>query len=86
MQSTKKENLTIEEIREDDTKIKERFEKSDITYSRPGRKKVGKRISITLPEDLIEYLKEEGKAKGMGYQTLARMYLLERVEEEKKQA
>ena len=46
-----------------------------------GRKAIGKRVSIILPEDLINTLILLGKEKGLGYQTLARVMLLEKVEE-----
>ncbi len=49
-----------------------------------GRKAIGKRISIVLPEDLIKTLISLGKEKGLGYQTLARVMLLEKIEEMKK--
>jgi predicted DNA binding CopG/RHH family protein len=46
-----------------------------------GRKKIGKRISLILPEETILELNQISKEKGMGYQTLARMFILEKIEE-----
>ncbi|WP_130613375.1 hypothetical protein [Fluviispira sanaruensis] len=49
-----------------------------------GGKAIGKRISIVLPVDLIKTLIALGKEKGVSYQTLARVLLLEKIEELKK--
>ncbi len=71
--------------------LDEEFEKLEITEEhfkkaawipvKKGRKAIGKRVSIILPEDLINTLITLGKEKGLGYQTLARVMLLEKVEE-----
>ena len=48
-----------------------------------GRKKIGRRISIVLPEEVIEELTDIGKQKGLGYQTIARLFIMQKVEDEK---
>ncbi len=50
---------------------------------RIGRPRIGKKISLTLPEELIDKLKREAQKKGMGYQTYARMLLMEKMTEQK---
>ena len=44
-----------------------------------------KPISIRLPEDLIEYIKEIAEEKDLPYQRLIRSWLREKLNEEKKQ-
>ena len=43
---------------------------------RMGRPRIGKKITLTLPEDTIEDLRVRGAKLGMGYQTYARMVLM----------
>ena len=45
--------------------------------TRMGRPKIGKKITLTLPEETIEDLRKRAAKKGMGYQTFARMILME---------
>ena len=47
-----------------------------------GRKKIGRRVSIILPEETIERLLKISQKKGLGYQTLARLYVVEKTNEE----
>jgi predicted DNA binding CopG/RHH family protein len=42
-----------------------------------GRPRIGKKITLILPEEAIEDLRRRAKKKGMGYQTFARMVLME---------
>lgn len=51
-----------------------------------GRPKIGRKISLTLPEELIQKLSKNGEKKGIGYQTYIRMILLEAMENEEKSA
>ncbi len=64
--------------------IESAFEKGNIVSLKAGRKKIGKRVSLILPEDSILQLTQLSKEKGMGYQTLARMFILEKIEETSK--
>jgi hypothetical protein len=41
-----------------------------------GRPKIGRKITLTLPEETIEDLRELAEQKGVGYQTYARMILM----------
>lgn len=49
-----------------------------------GRKKIGRRISIVLPDDLIAQLTLLGKERGLGYQTMARLFLMQKITDEMK--
>jgi predicted DNA binding CopG/RHH family protein len=44
-----------------------------------GRKRIGQTVCLVLTDELIERLKKAGEKRGLGYQTLARMILLENV-------
>ena len=46
-----------------------------------GRPKIGRKLSIILPEYLIKQLQVAGKLKGVGYQTMIRIICAENVEE-----
>lgn len=59
--------------------ITKAFERNHIVPAKVGRKKIGKRISLVLPEETITQLTELSKEKGIGYQTLARMFILEKI-------
>lgn len=48
----------------------------------PNLKPTLKTISIRLPESLIEYLKALANQRDIPYQSLLKMYLIERVEKE----
>lgn len=61
--------------------IESAFDKGNVVPLKAGRKKIGKRVSLILPEDSIRQLTQLSKEKGMGYQTLARMFILEKIEE-----
>lgn len=47
-----------------------------------GRPRLGRKISLIIPEETIEKLTYVAKGKGMGYQTLARAFLVEKADEE----
>lgn len=46
-----------------------------------GRPKIGRKLSIVLPEDVIKQLIAAGKMKGVGYQTMIRIICTEKVDE-----
>lgn len=46
-----------------------------------GRPKIGRKLSIVLPEELIKQLQIAGKMKGVGYQTMIRIICSENVDE-----
>ena len=47
-----------------------------------GRKKIGKRVSIILPAEVIEKLQAMSKTRGLGYQTLARLFIMQKINDE----
>lgn len=46
-----------------------------------GRKKIGEKISLTLGSELIERLKNVSGKRGIGYQTMIRLILNEKVKD-----
>lgn len=46
-----------------------------------GRKKIGVKISLTLGSELIERLKNVSGKRGIGYQTMIRLILNEKVKD-----
>ncbi len=74
-------NYNLDNELEDLEITEEHFKKAAWIPAKKGRKTIGKRVSIILPEDLIKSLVTLGKEKGLGYQTLARVILLEKIEE-----
>ena len=46
-----------------------------------GRKKIGEKISLTLGSELIERLKNVSGKRGIGYQTMIRLILNEKVQD-----
>jgi predicted DNA binding CopG/RHH family protein len=46
-----------------------------------GRPKIGRKLSIILPEELISILEKAAKKKGVGYQTMIRIICTEKVDE-----
>ena len=59
------------------------IEKDYLEWKRKRRLKM---ISIRLPEDLLERVKEEARKLGIGYQTLIRMELTKRFGKEDTEA
>ena len=51
---------------------------------RAGRKKIGRKIAITLPEDALDEIKELADEKSIGYQTLIRMMVMESLKMERR--
>lgn len=51
-----------------------------------GRKKIGEKISITLEKELIERLKTVSSSKGIGYQTMIRYIINEKLGDYEKTA
>jgi hypothetical protein len=47
-----------------------------LVKKRAGRPRIGKKITLTLPEETIEDLRVRGAKLGLGYQTYARMILM----------
>lgn len=41
------------------------------------------RLALRVPQDLVDWLEEQGAPKGLGVGDMARMYLLERMSDEK---
>jgi len=61
------------------------FETGDFEYigvAEAPKRKMHKQLHMRMDEETIERLKRVAGNKGMGYQTLARMWLLERLEKE----
>ena len=52
------------------------------TAKRMGRPRIGKKITLTLPEETIEKLRARAAKRGMGYQTYARMILMSSKDED----
>ena len=48
-----------------------------------GRKKIGKKVAVTLPESIILELQELAQERALGYQTLIRIFVLEKLKEER---
>ncbi len=71
-------------------KIWNQLEVSDITLSKPlktkinARRKAKKLISLRLETEQIEFLKMVAEKKGVGYLTLIRMWVSERLSAENK--
>lgn len=51
-----------------------------------GRKKIGTKIALILPDEILEEVKKMADEKSIGYQTLIRMLFLEKFKEEKKKS
>ncbi|MES2616161.1 MAG: hypothetical protein V4591_12200 [Bdellovibrionota bacterium] len=83
--TTQQKNYDLDEELENFEITEEVMQKSRLISSKSiaGRKKIGRRISLVLPEDVIVELTDIGKQKGLGYQTIARMFIMQKVEDEK---
>ena len=85
----KKNTRNIKKL--NDKKFEEEFEKTDFSKSgvkptlikasqrKGGRPKIGRKLSIILPENLIVKLQHAGKKRGVGYQTMIRMICSENI-------
>ena len=49
--------------------------------SKRGRPKIGEKFQITAPDELVEMLKKAGDMRGVGYQTMARIILKEKIQD-----
>ena len=88
----KKKSITITKNNSEDD-FDELFEKTDFgaeakdstwvktSERKGGRPKIGRKLSIILPEELISILEKAGKKKGVGYQTMIRIICTEKVSE-----
>ena len=47
---------------------------------RKGRKRIGSKVTVTLPDALIERLRRSADKKAIAYQTLIRMIVAENIE------
>jgi hypothetical protein len=61
------------------TEFEDEFEEVQVKVARP----LGHILAVRLDARTIDRLAEVGRAKGLGPSTLARMWLLERLEQEK---
>jgi hypothetical protein len=61
------------------TEFEDEFEEVKLKVARP----LGHILAVRLDARTIDRLAEAGRAKGLGPSTLARMWLLERLEQEK---
>ena len=62
----------------DTTEFEDEFEEVEVKFARPLLKRG---LTIRLEEETIEELRRLGKEKGVGPTTLARMWILEKLEE-----
>ena len=63
----------------ENTDLSESIAKAKDMPARRGRKPVGTKISIVLPEDLIDQLRNAADKRSIGYQTLIRIIVSENV-------
>ncbi|MBF2053927.1 MAG: hypothetical protein IGS03_10755 [Candidatus Sericytochromatia bacterium] len=54
----------------------------EIGFAEPPKRPLRQQLHMRIDESAIQRLKQVAGRKGMGYQTLARMWLLERLERE----
>jgi hypothetical protein len=47
---------------------------------RKGRPRVGRKLNVTMPEELIALLQKAGEKRGVGYQTMIRMICTEQIQ------
>ena len=55
-------------------------EAPEVTYTRKTKK--NKQLNIRVDQEILNQLKELASKKGMGYHTLARMWILEKLQQE----
>lgn len=63
----------------DSTDLSENISTGALVKGRKGRPAVGRKISITLPDELIVELKMAADKRAIGYQTLIRMIVKENI-------
>lgn len=52
--------------------------------TKAGRTRIGQKVNLILPDVLINRLRKLAEKRGLGYQTLARMILMEKISEYEK--
>ena len=57
----------------------------EIGEAEPPKRRLKSQLNMRIDEQSVHRLKRLARRKGLGYQTLARMWLLERLEEEEPQ-
>lgn len=60
----------------------EAIKKGVWVHRNKGRPSLGRKISLIIPEETIEQITYIAKGMAMGYQTLARAFLVQKAEEE----
>lgn len=65
--------------------VLETGEFEEVGIAEPPKRKLKRQLHMRIDEQSIQRLKRVANTKGMGYQTLARMWLLERLEQEESQ-
>lgn len=88
MSRTKKNIQTIRDCKTDEQRANylvnhDVFETDDFEYvgvAEAPKRKLQRQLHMRINEETIEKLRKVAGRKGMGYQTLARMWLLERLE------
>ena len=56
-------------------------EEKDSAIKPRGRPRVGRKLNVHLPEELIEKLEKAGAKRGLGYQTMIRLICAEKIDE-----
>ena len=79
----KKRSDNLFEKAVEDTDFGSLIEKVEIIPGRVGRKKIGTKIAIILPDEILQELKSLAEKKAIGYQTLIRIIVLEKLEEDR---
>jgi hypothetical protein len=84
----KKNSLQKKSVKEMDEEIEELLLSESIESSdgfvfdpskKRGRPRIGEKFQITAPNDLVDLLKKAGDMRGVGYQTMARIILKEKI-------
>jgi predicted DNA binding CopG/RHH family protein len=63
----------------DETDQSEAIAQGTLIQGRRGRPRVGTKITVTMPLDLIEQLKRSAEKRAIGYQTMIRMIVAENI-------
>ncbi len=70
----------FENIMDDFSMTDEVIKKSTV---KKGRKMIGRRSSVVLPESAIEEISEKAEKIGLGYQTMLRILILEKLNDDR---
>jgi predicted DNA binding CopG/RHH family protein len=61
------------------------FDKGKIIHPKalniPGRPRVGRKFNVILPEDTIDKIKQVAAKRGIGYQTMVRIIVSEKIKD-----